>query len=107
MTGVTEVTDLTFKSEVIDYDKLTVVDFWAPWCGPCRMMAPILEEVSKNNEGRVKICKVNTDENPEAATQYRIMSIPALVIFKNGQEVARSIGVRPAQELQAQLDKIK
>jgi thioredoxin 1 len=107
MTGITEVTDKTFKSEVIDSDKTTIVDFWAPWCGPCRMMAPILEEVAKNNEGRIKVCKVNTDENPEAATQYRIMSIPALVIFKNGQEVARSIGVKPAKDLQVELDKIK
>jgi len=106
MKGITDVNDNTFKQEVIDSDKTTVVDFWAPWCMPCRMMAPVLEELAGKSSEKVKVCKVNTDENPEAATQYRIMSIPTLAFFKNGQEVSRMIGVRSLSDIQAELDKI-
>jgi thioredoxin 1 len=101
---VQEVTDATFMTEVIGSNKLTIVDFWAPWCMPCRIMAPIMEEIAKNYIGKVKVCKLNTDQNPKIATEYQIMSIPSLIFFKGGQEVIRSIGVRPASELQAQLD---
>ena len=106
MSDVLEVTDQTFKTEVLESEKPVMVDFWAPWCMPCRMMAPILEEFSRDNSDKIKVYKLNTDQNQSTATQYNIMSIPSLVIFNNGSEAVRVIGVQPAEVLKAELDKV-
>ena len=87
------ITDKNFESTI--KEGLTLVDFWAPWCGPCQMVAPILEELSKEYEGRIKIVKLNTDENPLVPLKYQIQSIPTMMIFKNGEVVRREIGARP------------
>lgn len=93
-----------FQEIVMNSEKLVLVDFWATWCGPCRMIAPVLEELSEENPD-VKIVKVDVDENPELASQFQVMSIPALFVIKNGEVVAQSLGVKPKAQLQALLDK--
>jgi len=105
MGHILEVTDRTFESEVLNSDKPVLVDFWAPWCMPCRMMGPILEQFIREVGDGVKVCKLNTDENPAVPTRYGIMSIPSLLIFKDGEEVGRTIGVQPVEALKAELDK--
>ena len=97
MTGKT--TDSTFKADVIDSATPVVVDFWAEWCGPCRMIAPALDEISKELEGKVKIVKLNVDENPGVAGQLGIRSIPTLMVFKNGQVAAQKVGVASKSDL--------
>jgi thioredoxin 1 len=95
-----EVNVRNFEEEVLKSDLPVLVDFWAPWCAPCRMVAPVLEEISKEYEGKLKICKVNVDESPELASQYGIMSIPTLLIFKGGIIVEQAIGAMPKQDLE-------
>ncbi|MBS7803113.1 thioredoxin [Rhizobiales bacterium TNE-4] len=97
MTGKT--TDSTFKADVIDSATPVVVDFWAEWCGPCRMIAPALDELSKEFEGKVKIVKLNVDENPGVAGQLGIRSIPTLMVFKNGQVAAQKVGAASKSDL--------
>jgi thioredoxin 1 len=97
--GVVEITDNSFESEVLKASLPVAVDFWAPWCGPCRMMAPIMEKAAEQYQGKFKFCKINVDENPTMAGQYQAMSIPLLVFFKNGQEVDRSVGAIPEDQL--------
>lgn len=99
MSALPEVSDRTFKTEVLDSQKTVIVDFWASWCMPCRMLTPILEKVAEKNTEKFKFYKLNTDENPEISRQYRIMSIPTVLFFKNGQEVKRLIGVQPEKAL--------
>ena len=93
-----EVTDESFESEVLGADVPVLVDYWAPWCGPCRMAAPVLEKIADEYEGRLKVCKMNVDENREVASGYRIMSIPTLQLFKDGELVDQVIGVTPNYE---------
>ena len=91
--SVRSVTDSTFSKEVLKSDKTVLVDFWAPWCGPCRMQGPIVEEVSNELKGKAKVVKLNTDENQKTAQAYNIEGIPALIIFKNGKVVEQKVGL--------------
>jgi thioredoxin 1 len=97
---VGKVSDTTFESEVLKATSPVVVDFWAEWCGPCRMIAPALEEIAGSLDGTVKIVKLNVDENPKTAAKYGIQSIPTLMIFKDGQMASRQIGALPKQKLE-------
>ena len=98
--GVSKVSDSNFENEVLKSAEPVVVDFWAEWCGPCRMIAPALEEIAGSLGGKVKIVKLNVDENPATAAKYGIMSIPTLMIFKNGELAARQVGAAPKQKLE-------
>ena len=100
MSGViTELNDRNFEEQVLKSDQVWLVDFWAPWCGPCLMMAPILEEIAKDLEGKVRVGKLNVDENPETTSKYGIRAIPTLILFKAGKEIAQAVGVQPKEEL--------
>ena len=96
---VDKTTDATFDQDVLKASGPVVVDFWAEWCGPCRMIAPALDEISKEMEGKVKIVKLNVDENPGVASQLGIRSIPTLMVFKGGKQVATKTGAGPKSEL--------
>ena len=97
--GVGKVSDTTFDTEVLKSKEPVVVDFWAEWCGPCRMIAPALEEIAGTLGNKVKIVKLNVDENPNTAAKYGIMSIPTLMLFKNGEIASRQVGAAPKQKL--------
>lgn len=103
---VTQLTTANFDKEVMHSDTFVIVDFWAEWCGPCKRMAPVFEEVSQEFYGRMKFCKLNTEEAPEIAQQNNIQSIPCLVIFKNGTEVDRIVGFDAKEALMEQIDDI-
>ena len=98
--AVGKVSDADFESEVLKATAPVVVDFWAEWCGPCRMIAPALEEISGSLNGKVKIVKLNVDENPQTASKYGVMSIPTLMLFKNGEMASRQVGAAPKQKLE-------
>jgi thioredoxin 1 len=98
--AVGKVSDATFESEVLQATQPVVVDFWAEWCGPCRMIAPALDEISGSLGEKVKIVKLNVDENPQTAAKYGIMSIPTLMLFKNGELASRQVGAAPKQKLE-------
>ncbi|MBX6753901.1 thioredoxin [Thermorudis peleae] len=99
------VSDETFESEVIQSAVPVLVDFWAPWCGPCRIIAPILEEIAEEKGEQLKVAKVNVDENMRIATELGVTSIPTLVLYKNGRPVERIIGAQPKQRLLQQIEK--
>ena len=98
--GVGKVSDSTFETEVLQSKEPVVVDFWAEWCGPCKMIAPALEEIQTALGSKVKIVKLNVDENPNTAQKYGIMSIPTLMLFKNGELASRQVGAAPRQKLE-------
>jgi thioredoxin 1 len=99
-----EVTDGNFQAEVIESDTPVLVDFWAPWCGPCRVVAPVLEEIAAERGGDLKVVKLNVDENQQTAAQYQVLSIPTLILFKNGEAVKKVIGAYPKRKLEAELE---
>ncbi len=101
-----DVTDSTFEQEVIKSDNPVMVDFWAPWCGPCRMVAPIVEELAEEYDGKVEFVKLNTDDNPNTAVKYGIRSIPTLLVFKGGEPVGQIVGFRPKSDLKQRLDAV-
>lgn len=105
MSTAVQVTDASFKQDVLESDVPVLVDFWAPWCGPCRMVAPVVDEIAQQYEGQVKVVKLNTDENPNVASQYGIRSIPTLMIFKGGQRVDMVVGAVPKTTLANTLEK--
>ncbi len=106
MSKALEVTDASFEAEVLQSDKPVVVDFWATWCGPCKMIAPILDEIARDMGDKVKIAKIDVDSNSRTAGKYNIMSIPALYFFKNGQVVDSVIGAVPKSQIVARLEKV-
>lgn len=104
MADITTVTDNDFDGVVIESDKPVLVDFWAPWCGPCRMVAPVLEEIAKERGDDLQIVKLNIDENPQTAAKYQVMSIPTLILFKDGDVAHKVIGALPKRRLDAELE---
>ena len=91
--AIVNITNANFKEEVLDSDKKVLVDFWAPWCGPCRMVSPIVDEIAEEN-ATIKVAKINIDEQPQLASQYGVMSIPTLLVFENGDVIEKAVGAR-------------
>ncbi|MDO8682143.1 MAG: thioredoxin [Armatimonadota bacterium] len=106
MGEVVEVTQVTFEEEVSESDTPVLVDFWAPWCGPCKMLAPVVEQLAGDYEGRLKVFKANTDQNPQLAGEHGIRSIPTLIFFKDGKEVDRVVGVQSKSALAGKIDAV-
>jgi len=107
MGAVQEINDTTFNTEVIESVQPVLVDFWAPWCGPCRQIAPVVEQLAGENAGSAKVVKLNVDDAPQAAQSYGVSSIPTLMVFKGGEVVDRFVGVQPKTRLQQAIDAAK
>lgn len=105
MADIKEATAATFQQEVLNSSEPVLIDFWAPWCGPCRMVAPVVEEIAKEYDGKIKVMKLNTDENMDIAIQYNILSIPTLGFFQGGQMVDRIIGAVPKKVIAEKITK--
>ena len=103
--SVTEIMDSVFDAEVLESEIPVLVDFWAPWCGPCKALSPVIEEISETYKGRVKVSKINVDENPETTMKFRIRSIPTLIAFKNGEVSDQIVGAVAKSEIEKILDK--
>lgn len=106
MANVTEITDQSFNQEVLASDIPVLIDFWAPWCGPCRAVAPVVEEVAGEYAGRLKVVKMNVDDNPETPSRYGVRSIPNLVLFKGGQVADQVVGAVPKAHLVKAIDRV-
>ncbi|MDY0166308.1 MAG: thioredoxin [Thermoguttaceae bacterium] len=104
MANIQELSESNFEAEVLKSDVPVLVDFWAPWCGPCRMVGPVVEELAEENAGSARIAKINIDENQTLATNYQVSSIPTIMVFKGGEVVDRFVGVQPKNRLQQALD---
>ncbi|WP_186431361.1 thioredoxin [Clostridium sp. BSD9I1] len=102
---VKEIKDNNFQDEVLKSDIITVVDFWAPWCGPCKMLGPVIDEISKELKNKAKFVKINVDENPTVSSQYRIESIPTVLVFKGGKIVENLVGFRPKQAIKMAIER--
>jgi thioredoxin 1 len=102
--SVTEVTDNNFQAEVLESEVPVLVDFWAPWCGPCRMVAPVVEEIAQEHSDSLKVVKLNIDENQQTAMEFNVMSIPTLIVFRNGQPAKTVVGAYPKRKLVAELE---
>lgn len=105
MSNAIEVNDNTFEQEVINSSELTVVDFWAPWCGPCRKLGPVLDEIGEEYSGKIKIVKVNTDENLKTAKEYSVSGLPSILIFKDGNPLERLVGLMPKSSIISNIEK--
>lgn len=103
MADIVKISDASFDSEITSSDKTVLVDFWAEWCGPCKMIGPVLEQLSHELDGKLKICKLNVDENSQVPGKFGVMSIPTLIVFKDGQEKDRIIGYHSIDELKSKL----
>ncbi len=101
-----ELTDANFKKEVLESELPCLVDFWAKWCGPCSIISPIVEQLAKQYEGKLKVCKLNVDEAPDIASNYSIMGIPTLIIFKNGNPIDRIVGVTPKEKIESKINAV-
>ena len=106
MSSEMQITDANFDQEVVKSSIPVLVDFWAPWCGPCRMIAPVIEELAKEYAGKVKVCKLNTDESPDSAATYKISAIPTILMFKGGKLVQELVGLQPKEEIKRHLDEL-
>jgi thioredoxin 1 len=104
MSKPVEIDEGKFEESVLKADQPVLVDFWAPWCGPCRMVAPVVDELAEEYDGKMGFMKLNVDDNPKIASQYGVMSIPTLIIFKEGKPVSNIVGFRPKNELKKNLD---
>lgn len=104
--GIVHLSDSEFEQQVLQSKQLVLVDFWAPWCGPCQMIAPILEELSKEYDSRLKICKINVNEHREVAAKYQILSIPSLLFLKGGKVESQIVGVRSASDIKRAIDSL-
>jgi thioredoxin 1 len=98
-----DVTDSTFDTEVLEAEGKVLVDMWAPWCGPCRMMGPVIDEIAAEYEDSLKVCKLNVDENPDTSARYGVMSIPTLVVFEDGQVAGKMVGFKPKEDIVLEL----
>ena len=101
-----ELNDANFESEVLKSSQPVLVDLWAPWCGPCRMLSPVVEKLGSEYNGKVKVFKLNTDDNPNTAIQYHVQAIPTLLFFKSGKLVEQTVGVQPEKEIRQKLDSL-
>lgn len=106
MSNEIQLTDENFEQEVVKSAQPVLVDFWAPWCGPCRMIGPVIEELAKEYAGKVKVCKLNTDEAQDSAAKYQISAIPTILLFKGGKVTQQLVGLQPKEELKKHLDEL-